>query len=54
MESRIERIERQTLKTKLRTLIIKGYNLGDCPSAYDEDIYTPVTDQKEIEALGLK
>jgi len=54
MESRIERIERQTLKTKLRTLIIRGYNLGDCPSVYDENIYIPVSDQKEIRKLGLR
>ena len=54
MVNQIERIKRQTLKTKLRTLIIREYNLGDCPSAYDPSIYTPVADQKEIEALGLK
>ena len=54
MESRTERLERITLKMKLGTLIIREYNLGDCPSAYDRDIYTPVTDQKEMEALGIR
>ena len=54
MESRIERLQRLTLKTKLRTIIFGAYNTGGCPSAYDPSIYTPVADQKEIEALGLK
>ena len=54
MESRIERLERITLKMRLGTLIIREYNLGDCPSAYDSSIYTPVTDQKEIIALDLE
>jgi len=54
MESRIERLERITLKMRLGTLIIREYHLGDCPSAYDQDIYTPVTDQKEMKALDLR
>ena len=53
MESRIERLERITMKTKLGTLIIREYHLGDCPSAYDQDIYTPITDQKEMKELDL-
>ena len=43
-----------TLKMKLGSLIIMGYNTGDCPSAYDENIYIPVSDQKEIRELGLR
>ena len=54
MESFIEKFRRLTLKSKLGILIIGAYDLGDCPSAYDPSIYTPVTDQKEIEELGLR
>jgi len=55
MESIISRrLKMLTLKMKLGSLIIMGYNTGDCPSAYDENIYIPVSDQKEIRELGLR
>ena len=54
MESILEKYKRLTLKSKLGILIIGAYDLGDCPSAYDPSIYTPVSDQKEMEALGLR
>ena len=53
MESRIERLQRLVLKTKLRTLVIECYNLGNCSSAYDPNIYTPTADQKERKALKI-
>jgi len=54
MESVIsKRLKRLTLKMKLGSLIIDAYNTGDCPSAYEEDIYMPVEDQNELKALKL-
>ena len=53
-EELMELIGRSTTKIMMETMIIAAYNLGDCPSAYDVKISTPVIMRLHDKLLGLE
>ena len=52
-QARSELQRRHRVKTMLEEAAVHTFSLGKCPSAYDEQVYTPFSMKMERKIIGI-